>query len=244
MRAILLAGGFGTRLQPITNTIPKCLLPINGIPLLEIWLNNLTCAGVGPFLINTHYLAEQVEQHFLTSPHRRNVKLVYEPELLGTAGTLFANIDFFQDEDGFLIHADNYALCDWRLFIKAHLERPAGCLMTMLTFNTDNPSSCGIVELNEQGVLMRFHEKIANPPGNRANGAVYILSKDFIRDIRSYAGKINDISTQLIGKYLGKIYTYHTNEAHIDIGTPETYLKVMNLGLQQPDVVSNNSRNT
>ncbi len=227
MRAILLAGGYGTRLRPITNTIPKCLLPINGTPLLEIWLDILSRAGIGPFLINTHYLAEQVERHFHTSPHKHEVNLVYEPELLGTAGTLFANIDFFQDEDGFLLNADNYALCDLGLFLKAHQERPAGCLMTMLTFCANDPSSCGIVEIDERGIVMRFHEKVAHPPGNRANGAVYILSKEFIRDIRPYADKVQDISTQLIEKYLGKIYTYHTDCAHIDIGTPESYRKAL-----------------
>ena len=52
MRAMLLAAGLGTRLQPITDTIPKCLVPINGKPLLQIWLERLTKAGIGPFLIN------------------------------------------------------------------------------------------------------------------------------------------------------------------------------------------------
>lgn len=225
MRAILLAGGYGTRLRPLTDTIPKCLLPINGTPLLEIWLDNLSRAGIGPFLVNTHYRADQVERHVLASPHRQEVSLVHEPELLGTAGTLFANIDFFQDEDGLLLHADNYALCDWGLFVQAHHERPAGCLMTMLTFCTDDPSSCGIVETDKRGIVIGFHEKVAHPPGNRANGAVYILSREFLWDIRPYAGKVQDISTQLIGQYLGRIHTYHTEAAHIDIGTPETYRK-------------------
>ena len=226
MRAILLAGGYGTRLRPITDTIPKCLLPIQGKPLLEIWLDNLSRAGIGPFLINTHYLADQVEAYVQTSPYKNDIKLAHEPELLGTGGTLFANIDFFENEDGFLIHADNYALCDWDLFIKAHRERPTECLMTMLTFCTDDPSSCGIVEIDEQGIVMGFHEKVAHPPGNRANGAVYILSRAFLNDIQPYAGAIQDISTQLLGRYLGRIHTYHTDAAHIDIGTPEAYMKV------------------
>mgnify|MGYP003956646267 CR=1 FL=1 len=61
MRAMLLAAGLGTRLQPITDKIPKCLVPIKGKPLLQIWLERLAQVGIGPFLINTHYLAEQVE---------------------------------------------------------------------------------------------------------------------------------------------------------------------------------------
>ena len=226
MRAILLAGGYGTRLRPITDTIPKCLLPINGKPLLEIWLDRLSQAGIGPFLINTHYLADQVETHFRTSPYKDDVTLSYEQELLGTGGTLFANLDFFRNEEGLIFHADNYSRIDIIPFIQAHDERPAGCLMTMLTFNTDDPSSCGIVELDEHRIAIGFHEKVVHPPGNRANGAMYILSREFIRDIRPYTGKIHDVSTQLIPKYLGRIYTYHTDVPYIDIGTPESYLKV------------------
>jgi len=60
MRALLLAAGLGTRLRPLTDTVPKCLVPIKGQPLLGIWLDRLSKAGIGPFLINTHYLAEQV----------------------------------------------------------------------------------------------------------------------------------------------------------------------------------------
>lgn len=232
MRAILLAAGYGTRLRPMTNTIPKCLLPINGIPLLEIWLGNLSRAGIGPFLVNTHYKADQVEKHFRATPHKHEVRLVYEPELLGTAGTLLANTDFFEDEDGFLVHADNYSLCDLAQFIKAHRERPGDCLMTMLTFCTDDPSSCGIVEIDEKGVVMRFHEKVPHPPGNTANGAVYILSKEFIRDISSHGDNVRDISTQLVGRYLGKIYTYHTDQPHIDIGTAKSYRKALELGFR------------
>jgi mannose-1-phosphate guanylyltransferase len=123
MRAILLAAGFGTRL-PLTNTMPKCLVPIHGQPLLGIWLERLTQAGIGPFLVNTHYLADQVEQFIAASPYRDQVTLVHESTLLGTAGTLMANLDFFQGEDGLLIHADNYCLADFREFMEAHRQRP------------------------------------------------------------------------------------------------------------------------
>ena len=62
MKVILLAAGFGTRLRPITNEIPKCLVPIKGKPLLQIWLENLTKAGLNSFLINTHYLHLEVQK--------------------------------------------------------------------------------------------------------------------------------------------------------------------------------------
>ena len=76
MRAILLAAGLGTRLQPITNNTPKCLVPINGTPLLQIWLERLTAAGMGPFLVNTHYLADMVTAFVEGSTFKKNVLLV------------------------------------------------------------------------------------------------------------------------------------------------------------------------
>ena len=67
MRALLLAAGLGTRLRPITDKIPKCLVPIQGRPLLEIWLDKLCEVGVQEFLVNTHYLAAQVEEFISNS---------------------------------------------------------------------------------------------------------------------------------------------------------------------------------
>ena len=93
MRALLLAAGLGTRLRPITDTIPKCLVPINGAPLLQIWLERLTEAGIGPFLINTHYLEEQVKTFLEESAFLERAKLIHENYLLGTAGTLIENLD-------------------------------------------------------------------------------------------------------------------------------------------------------
>lgn len=76
------------------------MVPIKGKPLLGIWLERLTQAGMGPFLVNTHYLARQVEAFIETSTYREQVRLVHELELRGTAGTLIENLDFFQGEEG------------------------------------------------------------------------------------------------------------------------------------------------
>lgn len=227
MRAILLAAGLGTRLRPLTNTLPKCLVPIKGKPLLEIWLERLTQAGMGPFLVNTHYLAKQVEAFIEVSPYREQVRLVHELELNGTAGTLIENLDFFQGEDGMLIHADNYCLADFSAFEQAHLNRPPECVMTMMTFRTDTPSTCGIVELDERGVVIGFHEKVANPPGNLANGAVYILSAELLDMMGKELHAVKDFSTEVLHRFVGRIFTYETKEPFIDIGTMQAYEKVI-----------------
>lgn len=225
MRAILLAAGFGSRLRPLTDAMPKCLVPINGQPLLDIWLQNLTGAGIGPFLINTHYLAEQVAAYVQASPYKNQVTLVNEQELLGTAGTLIANHGFYHGEDVLMLHADNYCLADFSAFMRAHRQRPAECVMTMMTFCTDNPASCGIVELDQRGVVTKFHEKVASPPGNLANGAIYLLSHELLNHIATEMKSATDFSTEIIQQFLGRIYTYQTDQAFIDIGTPAAYKK-------------------
>jgi|TARA_B100000315_G_scaffold250040_1_gene282201 mannose-1-phosphate guanylyltransferase len=219
MKAILLAAGLGARLRPLTNKIPKCLVPIKGKPLLEIWLDRLSESGIGPFLINVHHLKEQVIDFVTESRYRSSVEVVEESTLLGTAGTLFSNRGFFEDADGMLIHADNYCLADFKEFMQAHYNRIEGCLMTMMTFETDYPQSCGVVEVDSQGVVIGFHEKVSNPPTTIANAAVYIFSREMLASFP----EASDLSTQVLPKYVGKIQTYHTAETLIDIGTAETY---------------------
>jgi len=230
MRALLLAAGLGTRLRPITDTTPKCLVPISGIPLLQIWLERLTEAGIGPFLINTHYLVEQVTAFVEESHFRKKIQLVHEKDLRGTAGTLIENLDFFQGEDALLIHADNYCLADFSAFQLAHINRPLGCVMTMMTFRTDDPSSCGIVELDGSGVVVGFHEKVENPPGNLANGAVYILSAELLKEIGTRLNYITDFSTEVLHRFRGHIFNYETSDVFVDVGTPDRYEKANNLG--------------
>jgi len=222
---LLLAAGLGTRLRPITDTLPKCLVPIGGKPLLQIWLEKLTEAGLGPFLINTHYLSEQVEEFIEKSVYRDKVTLVHEPELLGTAGTLKKNAKFFQGEDGMVLHADNYCLADLAEFRAAHENRPDGCEITMMTFRADDPKTCGIVEIDEQGVVVEFHEKVDNPPGDLANGAVYIFSKNLLENLKATNPMQMDISIDILPKNLGKIASFLVKETFIDIGRHEALLK-------------------
>jgi len=222
LRALLLAAGLGTRLRPLTLHTPKCLVPIGGEPLLGRWLRQLEAAGCEAVLVNTHYLPEQVT-HFLQGWHsnRMHVQVVHEPELLGTAGTLLANRSFFDGANGLLIHADNAMAADLSGLLAAHSQRPANCLLTMLTFQSDQPSSCGIVETDGEGVVIAFHEKVANPPGNCANGALYAFDPSFLDYLSSMSPPPSDFSTEVIPTLMGKIHSWHTDQPYLDIGTPE-----------------------
>lgn len=219
MKAVLLGAGLGTRLRPLTDTVPKCLVAIRGRALLDIWLDSLTAAGIGPFLVNTHHLADTVARHCAASPHADRIAMVHEPELLGTGGTVIANRDFFGRDPVFVAHADNYCVCDLAAFAAAHAARPAGAVMTMMTFRTDTPQSCGIVEVDERGVVTGFFEKVATPPGNLANGAVYIFEPEVVDFMLSLGSPVVDLSTEVIPHFVGRIHTWENRGVHRDIGT-------------------------
>jgi len=223
VKTILLAAGFGTRLRPLTNNIPKCLVPIKGKPLLQIWLERLSDANFKEFLINTHYLSNQVNDFIISSNFKDKCIIKYEKILLGTAGTLLSNLNFIGEEDCMLVHADNYCLANFKDYIIAHNQRPTHCLMTMMTFRTDNPTSCGIIELDEKKVVIGFHEKVEHPPGNLANGAIYILSNELIKIINEKFSTVSDFSIEILPHFIGKIYTYETKDLFMDIGTPVAY---------------------
>jgi len=223
VKTILLAAGFGTRLKPLTNNIPKCLVPIKGKPLLQIWLERLSDANFKEFLINTHYLSNQVNDFIISSNFKDKCIIKYEKILLGTAGTLLSNLNFIGEEDCMLVHADNYCLANFKDYIIAHNQRPTHCLMTMMTFRTDNPTSCGIIELDEKKVVIGFHEKVEYPPGNLANGAIYILSNELIKIINEKFSTVSDFSIEILPHFIGKIYTYETKDLFMDIGTPVAY---------------------
>ena len=222
MRALLLAAGLGTRLKPITDHVPKCLVNIQGKPLLAYWLEMLLPNGIERVLINKHYLTNAVDTFVMQSNWVNQIDMVYEPMLLGTGGTMLRNLNYFSDGPFMVAHADNLTRFDVKRFIDAHENRTSGTYITMMTFKTDAPQSCGIVELDYRGVVQQFHEKVDNPPGNLANAAVYIFEPTVINFLAEVGQDVVDISTDVLPTYLGRIQTFLNDDYHRDIGTPES----------------------
>lgn len=222
MRALLLAAGLGTRLRPLTNSVPKCLVDIGGRPLLDYWLELLARGGISDILVNLHYLPDAVRNHLAGCSYPVKITAVYEEKLLGTGGTLFSNRAFFGDEPVMLIHADNLSMFDMRAFIERYETRKPNIEITMMTFHTDAPQSCGIVEHDSEGAVIAFHEKIENPPGNLANAAVYILSPAVLKFLSGLSKEEIDFSTEVLPNFIGRINLFHNEVYHRDIGTMES----------------------
>ena len=231
IKALLLAAGMGTRLRPITLKIPKCLVKIDNKCLLQIWLDKLFLIGCKEVLINTHYLHQEVE-NFLQNYDSKDmiITTTYEEELLGTAGTLIKNSDFFLGGNSMFIHADNFTNANIKELMQFHINTtiPKKKLLTMMTFKTDNPSSCGIVRVNKEGIVEKFYEKDKDEHGNIANAAIYCFDDNLIKYLLSKKESFYDFSKDVIPNLLGEIQTYHTKSLLIDIGTLESLEKARN----------------
>ncbi len=218
MKAFLLAAGRGTRLGRLTDSIPKCLVPIKGEPLLDIWIRRLSDAGFREVRINTHHLADVVEAHVKSTQYPIAVTTHFEAELLGTAGTLARHRDWLTSDDSLIAHADNYALFDIRSFMAAHKQRPDVAFMTMLAFRTATPETCGILDVDTAMILRHMWEKTRESHGNLANAAIYAFSPGVLDQLDDAF----DFSTDVIPRLFGRIFVVETNQTHIDIGTPES----------------------
>ena len=158
MKAFLLAAGVGSRLRPITDTIPKCMVPIGGRPMLDIWLDAFDRAGVDEVLVNLHHLPDVVRHHLDARAGTPAVRTFFEPELLGSAGTLAANRAWVDGEEMFLAcYADNLTDFDLRSLVQAHREH--GAIATLTVFHSERPSAGGVVELDAAGTVVGFEEK-------------------------------------------------------------------------------------
>jgi len=229
MRALLLAAGLGTRLRPLTSQVPKCLVTIQGRPLLSHWLDALLIdRRVERVLINTHHLPEEVRAFVAQSRWKERIDLVHETELLGTGGTILANRAYFGDGPLLVAHADNLTDAPLGLLIDAHFSAGAGVLATLLAFRTQTPRTCGILELDGARRVIGFHEKVPDPPGNLANGAVYVFAPEVVERIAALGRRVVDLSTEIIPDLIPHILAVEHTGFFMDIGTPEALAHARN----------------
>lgn len=222
MRALLLAGGYGKRLRPLTNTIPKCLIKVKEVTLLESWYQKLKKNNIDDIYCNSHYLHQTVADFI--SKKKLIMNNLYEKKLLGTGGTMIRNLEKFIDQELIVIHCDNYTKDDLKSFIKLHESRPKNCLVTIFSFITDYPEQCGIIQENNN-IVTNIFEKVKGVNGNLANGAIYLFSKDALKFINENLPKAKDIILDILPHFFNKIYLYKTNKRFTDIGTHENLYK-------------------
>ena len=216
-KALVLAAGRGTRLQPVTNHVPKCLIEIDGRPLLDYWFDQLEACGASNVIVNTHHLPGLVRT-FLTHSNRTrpfDLRESFEPELLGSAGTISHNASFVESgEICLIVYADNLSNVDLGALIDFH--RAHQDPFSMLLFHTKRPRECGIATLDETGRIVEFCEKPEKPESNLANAGVYVVDGELYAEIASM--KAFDIGFDILPRLTGRMRGYAFDGFHLDIG--------------------------
>jgi len=223
---MILAGGIGTRLRPLTNKLPKPMVPIGYKPLLEYHVELFRKYGITDIAMNIHHLPHKITEYFGTGEKFDvNIRYLYEEELSGTAGAVKKLQDFF--EDTFVVfYGDNLTNMNLAQLVEYH-ER-YGSKVTVALYEEPNPSSKGIVELDENNCIRNFVEKPkpAEITTNTANGGIYALEPEVLRYIPENC--FYDFGKDLFPKLLNEkvpMYGYKMQEYLLDIGTLETYRK-------------------
>jgi mannose-1-phosphate guanylyltransferase len=220
VKAFLLAAGIGSRLRPITDSVPKCMVLIDDRPMLDIWLDALDRAGVDEVLVNLHHLPDVVGQHLAMRTGPPAVRTFFEPELLGSAGTLAANRQWVAGEEFFLAcYADNLTDFDLRSLIDAH--RMHGAIATLAVFHSERPSAGGVVELDEAGRVIGFTEKPSEPVSDLTNAGIYAFHPSVLDEVDDMPPK--DIGYDLLPRLVGRARAVPVEGYFRDIGTIEAY---------------------
>jgi mannose-1-phosphate guanylyltransferase len=223
MKAFLLAAGLGTRLKPLTDTIPKCLLPIRGTPLLAIWLDLCAQAGIDSVLINVHAHSDAVKQFLATRRLPVFAEIVEEDKLLGSAGTIAANRSWITGEpDFFILYGDVLTNADLRLLWHYHYRNDQ--VATLGLYRVPDPSRCGVVTLSEAGVITKFEEKPAVPTSNLVFSGIMIARAEFVNWLPNETPA--DIGYHVLPRLAGRMAGYEIVDYLKDIGTVQTYHEV------------------
>jgi mannose-1-phosphate guanylyltransferase len=220
MKAFLLAGGLGTRLRPLTDNMPKCLLPVKGIPILQIWFSLCSHFDVDEVLINVHSHGDAVRNFIEESKNGLRVRLTEETTLLGSAGTILANRDWVSKENSFWVfYADVLTTTNLNKMLAFHNSR--GQIATIGVYEVPDPSRCGIVQVDDNGVVRDFVEKPQAPSGNLAFSGL-MLATPALLDVIPGTSPV-DLGFHVLPQIVGRMVAYRIPDFLIDIGTVETY---------------------
>lgn len=226
MKAMVLAAGQGTRLRPLTDKRPKCLMPIAERPLIEWTLNWLKGHGITECVINLHYLQEQVK-NFVRDGSRFGLEIRYsfEPELLGTAGAVKKVADFF-DEPFYVIYSDNFSQWDIGKLKQTHENH--GAVSTIAVHWREDVTQSGVVEMGSGDRILGLVEKPSADvvTSHFVNAGFYYLEPGVFNYIPE--GEFCDFAYDVFPAMLKageKLYAVKMDEPIIGIDTTEAYEK-------------------
>jgi mannose-1-phosphate guanylyltransferase len=224
MQALILAGGEGTRLRPLTSTVPKPVLPLAGRPFLAFMIDWLARHGVGEVILSCGFLSERVEAVLGDRLGDVTLRYVHEDEPLGTAGPVrLAASEGILDERVLILNGD--VLTDMDLTAQLAQHSATGARTTLALIEVEDTSSYGVVPTDDEGRVEAFLEKASGPvPTHRINAGCYVMEREVLDLIPEGepCSFERDVFPLLVGDGL---YGYAAEGYWMDIGTPERYLQ-------------------
>jgi D-glycero-alpha-D-manno-heptose 1-phosphate guanylyltransferase len=221
MEAIILAGGFGTRLRPSVADLPKCMASINGRPFLEFLLDRLIHSGVEHVILSVGYMHELIIKYFKSGYQNLKISFAVENEPLGTGGGIKMAMKHAQAENVLALNGDTLFLLDLKDFWDFHVSRKS--LFSLALRQVPSVSRYGSVTLNKEGLITGFTEKNALEGPGLINAGIYLISRKYFTDYQT--PDVFSLEKDFIEKAYDKDYFYGFAGSgyFIDIGIPEDY---------------------
>ncbi|KAF5289563.1 hypothetical protein FQA39_LY15010 [Lamprigera yunnana] len=228
MRALILVGGYGTRLRPLTLSRPKPLVEFANKPILLHQIEALVEAGVKEVILAVSYRAEQLEEELSLEAKKLGISIVFshESEPLGTAGPIALARDILKknDEPFFVLNSD--IICDFPFKELGEFHKRHGKEGTIVVTKVEEPSKYGVVVYNEFNVIQSFVEKPMEFISNKINAGLYILNNTVIDRIKLQPTSIEKEVFPDMAKD-GQLYAFELNGFWMDVGQPKDFLKGM-----------------
>jgi mannose-1-phosphate guanylyltransferase len=224
VQALVLAGGEGTRLRPLTLTTPKPVLPLAGRPFLTFMLEWLHGHGVDEAILSLGFLSDAVHEVLGDIQSGMRLRYVHEDEPLGTAGPVRLAADEGILADRFMV-LNGDVLTDMDLTAELAEHERTGATGTLALIEVDDVASYGVVPTEDDGRVIEFREKSPGPaPTNRINAGAYVLERSVVDLIP--AGRAVSFEREVFPQMVGNgLYGWAADGYWIDIGTPERYLE-------------------
>ena len=229
--AIILAGGFGTRLQTVVSDLPKPMAPVNGEPFLNYQLNYLKHFGVKKVIFSVGYLAEKIQEYYKSEYKGIQITYVKETAPLGTGGGIRLAMEQCTNEFALVLNGDSFFDVDLHEFSKLHINEDSQISLSLRKVN--DSSRYGTIETDDNDRVISFKEKSTSTAtvtnAGRINGGVYILNKELY--LNKTKPEINfSIEKDFFEKQLSNLVIkgFEFNGFFIDIGIPEDYNRAQN----------------
>jgi mannose-1-phosphate guanylyltransferase len=225
VQALVLAGGEGTRLRPLTYTTPKPVMPLAGRPFLTFMLDWVRVHGVDEVILSCGFMGDDVRRVLGDIYDGMRLRYVVEEEPLGTAGPVrLAYDEGVLEERLFVLNGDVLTDIDLTAELAEHEQKDARA--TLALHAVDDTSSYGVVPTAEDGAVEAFIEKGGgDPPTNRINAGAYVIERDLV-DSAIPAGRAVSFEREVFPALVGDgLYGFDAAGYWIDIGTPDRYLE-------------------